>query len=753
MNEEKNKEMIHCFFKINHKNKSELFGLDQIKIKQMELSFLLADDKDNNIRKSLDLYFNKIIPKNKGIISSSMNFSSLYEKNNSQFKNKCDHSIDSLLKIKSELQYYDNLELTLDKIREIGIILLYGYKKLNQFNIFDENTLNEYTSITRSKEINVMNDCYQFCINKSYDPSKISKEKFFDKHSKTNNYIIPPEFIFLENIFCKIKKLTINFNWSIDKMKNDDLYLYMSILLNKKYIFSKLEGINVELDNEDLNKSLYEYYQNKMIEKGKEYNKQIIPINFNLEKKKESKRDWNMKDNFISIKEKEENNFESKIKNLDFEFEIISEDKIPSIKKKNIIYSFKLIFDSIIYLFGILPFISNLNNLSLSFPINLSREIYYYFEFYHKYINFPRKIHFIDFFFVIQNVKNFFFNFNSLDNNSFLKILSLIDSNQNLKSLNISFFTEEISFSSPSLYKLYCNLEEYNFFKKEHNFDKEINKFIINELLQTFEENLTNFFVLFQVKKSLEEISIFFDIPRILLSNDYYLMTITKFILNFLLLFDGDNNNIKLLKILSPYTRFDNRTFPSIEEIFNEINYEKNNNTLQHIYLQFQFYHIKNISNILTTNLLSISIGDLDEISFIYFIKYITKINFTQQSKLNSISIELLSMISNPQKIESSIQKLFNIYIHSLKEINFHSNLYIDKKKHNEFVNILNLNFTETINIDIHQEQKIKRLLYFPLKEKDKYMILKRIFKGKIRIIKECLTYLYPSERVKFNQK
>ena len=37
MNEEKNKEMIHCFFKINHKNKSELFGLDQIKIKQMEL--------------------------------------------------------------------------------------------------------------------------------------------------------------------------------------------------------------------------------------------------------------------------------------------------------------------------------------------------------------------------------------------------------------------------------------------------------------------------------------------------------------------------------------------------------------------------------------------------------------------------------------------------------------------------------------------------------------------------------------------
>ncbi len=63
----------------------------------------------------------------------------------------------------------------------------------------------------------------------------------------------------------------------------------------------------------------------------------------------------------------------------------------------------------------------------------------------------------------------------------------------------------------------------------------------------------------------MKEISIFLDIPKILLSKFEYTMTITKFILNFLLLFDGDNQNIKKLKILCPYIKLDSRSFPSIE--------------------------------------------------------------------------------------------------------------------------------------------------------------------------------------------
>ena len=200
----------------------------------------------------------------------------------------------------------------------------------------------------------------------------------------------------------------------------------------------------------------------------------------------------------------------------------------------------------------------------------------------------------------------------------------------------------------PSLYKLSLNLEDEKCYKtsemKQKN-HKEIYKIILEEILEKFEQNLTNFFILFQTKRDLEEISIYLDIPGVILSEVNYMMTINKFILNFLLNFDGDNKNIKILKILSPYTRFDSRTNPSIEELFDEIDYQKNNSKLQKLSLQFQFYQINNISRLITTNLISLSIGELDEISFIHLINYISSINFILKSNLNSISIRLFHSI------------------------------------------------------------------------------------------------------------
>ena len=68
MNSEKDEEMRHCYLDINHKNKNEIIGIDKIRIKQMELSFLLADDKEYNIKKIIDAYLYDYIPKDKGLI-------------------------------------------------------------------------------------------------------------------------------------------------------------------------------------------------------------------------------------------------------------------------------------------------------------------------------------------------------------------------------------------------------------------------------------------------------------------------------------------------------------------------------------------------------------------------------------------------------------------------------------------------------------------------------------------------------------
>ena len=285
---------------------------------------------------------------------------------------------------------------------------------------------------------------------------------------------------------------------------------------------------------------------------------------------------------------------------------------------------------------------------------------------------------------------------------------------------------------------------------------KEIYKIILEEILEKFEQNLTYFFILFQTKRDLEEISIYLDIPGLILSEANYMMIKNKFILNFLLNFDGDNKNIKILKILSPFTRFDSRTNPSIEELFDEIDYQTNNKKLQKISLQIQFYQIKNISHLITTNLISLSIGELDEVSFIHLINFITSINFTLHSNLNLISIKLLTIISNFKKLKPTLKKLFNISINALKEIDLLTNF--DLEEENDFIELVSLmhySFTARFYLEIDSEQykpadreRFKKgLVFFKMSNNRRYTVLRRLFKSN-KIIKECLSYLYPLEKL-----
>ena len=748
MNLEKDEEMRHCYLEINHKNKNEFIGIDKIRIKQMELSFLLADDKEYNIQKLIDAYLYNYIPKDKGIMLLSYHFCSLYEKNNYDLKDKCDKYINELLKNRRIIQYNETLILSLDIIRQIGIIILCGYKKLSSFNIKYESELNILVNNIRKNYINVINDLYKFCYIENIEPLTISKVKYFDNYMNLqNNYLIPPEFIFLENLFFQVKTLMINFDWPINEYTEDDSYLFMILILNKKYIFSSLKGISLELNNQSLNKKLCDIYQYKLIMHEKEYNNEVKVIDFKQNYQKLIQREWTFKNDLILF-------FDNKInQNQNKDFNEI--DKNYTINNEKFFVQYKIIFDSLLFLLGIFPIITNLIEFSLSFPINLTREFYKYFKYqFNLIIPSKENFHFINFLLPIKEVNNVYLNFNSLDYLSFRKILLLIDSYEKLIILNISFFSEQISYCIPSLFKLYKNLEEFepnNFNEKSDRYEEDFSEFILNKLLKNFEENLNNFFILFQVKKTLKEISIFLDIPKILLSKFEYTMTITKFILNFLLLFDGDNQNIKKLKILCPYIKLDSRSFPSIEEIVGIIDYQNNNQILEHIYLQFQFYHIYKISNFITTNLITISIGYLDEITFINFSNFISKFSFTNNSQLKFISIQLLFFVCNFKKIKLNIKKLFNIYIKDLKEIYLLTNLIIKNNEFKELISILDLNFTEKIKFEFDGDNanKIKKLNYFSIKDNQKYIILKRLFKGKINIIKQCLTFLYPTKRLK----
>ena len=784
-----NDELFHCYFKINHKNKNEL--MPKKLMSKLQNSLLLSQG-NNNINKidliTKNFFWKKLYSKGNTIFAITNSLSKSFNGKNLDLRNKCEEYINILINNKREIYSSETLILSLDMIRKIGTIFFYGCKKLPLYNIKDEDLLRCNIATSRSLAKNVLNDYNQYCYENDIEPGQISKEKIWESNIK--KYIIPPEYIFLENTFSHINTISIDFNWG-QNFTEEDLDLFIAIIINKSYIFSNLTGINFELKNYSLLQNLYEIYEYDLKKSEIKLGNLFNFTNYDLELKNEKLRQWTFENDFIRITDKfiidyDPLNIQLKsrlaIKNaesdLNESYLSTTSNSIDDIQINNsfinfnnnnnkrkensysdIINKFKSTIEAMIFFFGFINKITNISNLSLSFFDSHRKEFDVLLKKFYENNKELEYFHFLDFFFQFKKYEKFYINFNCLDYCSFSKINGLIDSYKQLKILKISFFSGDLSYITPALYKLYLTLEKGTLYttstiKQKHH--KEIYKIILEELLAKFEENLTNFFVLFQNKRYLEEISIYLDTPGVILSEVHYVMVINKFILNFLLTFDGDNKNIKTLKLLSPYTRFDSRTNPSIEELFDEIDHQTNNKKLQKISLQIQFYQIKNISHLITTNLISLSIGELDEVSFIHLINFITSINFTLHSNLNLISIKLLTIISNFKKLKPTLKKLFNISINALKEIDLLTNF--DLEEENDFielVSLMNYTFTERFYLEIDSEQykpedreRFKKgLVFFKMSNNRRYTVLRRLFKSN-KIIKECLSYLYPLEKL-----
>ena len=277
---------------------------------------------------------------------------------------------------------------------------------------------------------------------------------------------------------------------------------------------------------------------------------------------------------------------------------------------------------------------------------------------------------------------------NSLDILSFDKILGVIYKNQSLISLRLSLFSSDVSYLIFSLlksYELIKSYEEINEYVSNEGKYFCIEKFeekIVNDISIYFIENLNLLFEIIKNKNNLEVLGLNFDLPNILINKAYYKIPILKLILNIIFLIDNNEfnnkNKIKKLTLLSPYTIFDNRLENNINEIFKDIRIYKCSNTLNELNLQFQFYNMNYIKNIISPNLIVLSIGDLDLITFNKLVEYLTTYNFSINSVLKNLSIKLLNKITSfNTEVKLILRKLFNIKIKTLLEIKLFTNIII----------------------------------------------------------------------------
>ena len=761
-------ENTHSFFAIDSKNS---FSITDEKVLNKKLEELF--DSNNTSKKTLNLLMNNFLEKlfqksySDDIFLFCSNISKYYLKNTKISKTECEKLINYFVKNKQLIVQESIYKFSKNDIINLGQLICFIYKKFATFKIKNESDLINH--INESNGIDVMKDFQNYCKDHNLNPNEKSKVLIWKEMRK--KYIIPPELLFIKTIFCYA--LTIDFDLDFDNniLNQEELTLFTIILFNIQYIFTSFQNICLNFTNHKCVKSFIEFSENELIQeitKNQWNMTSITKINNSQIKRKWSFNNEFIKDNPNNNNQLYHSNTSNIISGLNFSFidkELLNEKIINNkvnieelIKKNCTVLQLILI---ISYTFSRLN-IDNLvkiNKLKIIFIDSLFQEILKMLSTLYSLNQYYSTFHFIDQIKFLNSIYELRLEFNSLDIISFEKIINFIYLNKNLKDLKISFFTEEMIYYPGAIYKLYKNLRNKNNLKlKNNSINEEIQNLCIQDLENDYSEKLSLFFTLLKEKVNIEYLSIFLDVPTFIISSDTYYFILMKFILNIFLLIDNTNYKLKYLKILAPKIKFNSFSFPGIDELFSEINLEKNNYYLKEIYLQFHFNSIENLSNLISSRLLKISIGDLDLITFENIVNHLSKISFSQISQLASINISLLNSITNFSDVKKQLRKLFFIHYCFLDEIFLYNHIIFDKKEVNELLEILNKNWIRNIGFSIYKSlneennsitnELFSKLIYFQEQTPRKHIILYKLFKGNRKILTNIYSYLYKSDKV-----
>ena len=722
-------------------------------------------------------------------------------------KDGIEEYINYFYSLRHDIKYSKALKLTKEVFRNLGYILSYIYGKFTQFSMKESGGIKECIKKILENNIDVLTDFFFYCEENKMDPIKSKKTQVWKNLRK--KYEIPPELIFLINIFHRMNILDINIEFDGEVLGEEDIKLFTITILNINYILPKLEHLNLNFVHNKLQFFLYKRYYKKifnlfnLINAGKEtikknqisnhslmYNiKWDFENDFNLNEYRKNgisngilgigkiifddysilcfiqeknfqvemtgkRRIFNSlvynnnkisssTDNLIKVTKKDKNKIE--IKNSLFkqnfdDFELVLEEETSSLKtsskanknkkeekaqnnKKEYIQLLEN--NSGVFDIMLMTIIGSTKIESVK-KLNLLSN-----DFYNKdLINYMIKNYGVDIasiddeFHVLDMLYNkttdlelLNIEINSLDITSFDKIMGIICKNQSLNSLKLSFFSADVSYFTITLLKVYEQIKKNEEIKryvmnegKNFTIDGFENK-IVNDISVFFIDNLFLLFEIIKNKNNLEVLGLNFDLPNILINNMNYRIPIFKLILNIIILIDNKEqkkiNKIKKLTLLSPYTSFDARKENSIDIIFKDIQIYQNCNSLKELNLECQFYNIKYLKNIISPNLTTLSIGDLDLFSFNELTNYLTSYNFSSKSELVYLSIKILNkIIYFNTELKNLLKNLFNIKIKSLLELKLFTNIIIENKiSYSYLIKVLSNNWIPSYTIILNENE------------------------------------------------
>ena len=574
---------------------------------------------------------------------------------------------------------------------------------------FIDNSSNVYIDKSKSK------------INKTFQEKKTIFFQFKDiKEEKKNN--LPAEMRCLIKKFSTIKnlKLSINNNKSSNKLEEFNLDLIdiqniIIILYNSEWLFQNLLEIEIDLSNDSLLRNQFEIQYQNLRNLSELLNRDInISVyHFGLGKNAIF-NPYQLSNFYSSFPKLQKDNFLYVYQNINdehiltYDFENENDEEMNEIGSEEFINNKKYILEIIVVYAYFLLKIKNIRICYLKHPINYREEII-------KTLK-NDKIYLDEFnilgFFKENFIHHFTIDFNSLDSQSFQKVLNFISLNGLMKICRINFFESEEYFKSEILYKIlqinenkYQDINKDNFKYDDNNKDiydlkpnENLGDYILRKLFNNFKENISNFFYLISMRTNISELSLIFDIPKILFNHYNYITIILKLILNLLSFINSPISNLGILSIQAESLILNGRNNIYLVEFFDKLNlYNNINSKIKSLTFQCKFYHIINIHKLIPYGIEYLSIGSFDLETFINFTNYLTSVDFSETSKLKKLQINLNNSIFKYEQCKEYLERLLIEHPRNLTQISIYTNISISYKDLKELLLKSNYNIIENI--------------------------------------------------------
>ena len=683
------------YFCISSKNKYKIMDNMHLALVNDYFQKTLGELEENAFGNFFQLFWNKIFPI-KG------NNSDLYFQN--IFLIEKYFSLNQLKEIKDIsdsmnyiLNFDYNSEIILDKdmIEHIGNILIFGFNKIkNKFKIYLIKSFADFKEKIENvkfNQIDLLNEYYnQEIFQKKSIPDKNIKKYIYHISNKENN-LLPNELILLLNKLQYIK--TISFH--IDTIFDDiEMIKYLIILINIQWFLPNLLVVNFDISNLNFSYDLIDIISLKYFLDKKTYYPKLNKINTNYDLViKNNKKDNLTKEKIpkinLDVNNEDEDEYKIKIKEL----------------YNNYINKYNKSLDLIIITTYYIRIFDKLHALNIQCPDIFSSEMR---EVYNDIKNI-KEINFLNLLIDINHLNILNIQFNSLDFSNFEKILGMINSNINLSSLKLIFFSQDKFYSLSGIYKLINDINDPNInldlLLNNNNFEN----FVLNEfLLENFQKNLEILCILIRNRrKTMNELSFVLNIPSILVTNNNYILSLIKFIINIFIFLCFDKNQIKIFKLIAPLIKLDNRKSILLNEFFGKIDKNCLNN-IHTLFLQLNFCKINNIVNLLNNNLNTLNIGNFDFYTFENFVIKYTSDEFISESKLVNIKIILKEdIIKYDNNIKNIFLKLFQKNPKKLSNFEIITNLKINNEQLREIISLIKKNYVNKYYIVFNKDSKI----------------------------------------------